>query len=53
VRVGIILGLPAALLADRIGRRRVVIVLAWAAPIIASLGAIAPNFPILVATQTL
>ena len=53
VRVGIVLGLPAALLADRIGRRRVVIFLAWAAPLIASLGALAPNFPILVATQTL
>ncbi len=53
VRVGIVLGLPAALLADRIGRRRVVICLAWAAPIIASLGAIAPNFQLLVATQTM
>ena len=52
VRVGILLGLPAAFLADRIGRRRVVVALAWAAPIIASLGALAPNFTILVATQT-
>lgn len=53
VRMGIVLGLPAAMLADRIGRRRVVIVLAWTAPILASLGALAPNFPFLVATQTL
>ncbi|NDD96891.1 MAG: MFS transporter, partial [Actinobacteria bacterium] len=53
VRIGILFGLPAALLADRIGRRRVVVSLAWAAPIIASLGALAPNFPLLVATQTL
>lgn len=52
VRVGILLGLPAAFLADRIGRRRVVVALAWAAPIIASLGALAPNFTVLVATQT-
>jgi MFS family permease len=53
VRVGILIGLPAAFLADRIGRRRVVVTLAWAAPIIASLGALAPNFPVLVATQTI
>ena len=53
VRLGIVLGFPAAILADRIGRRRVVVFLAWAAPILASLGAVAPNFPILVATQTL
>lgn len=53
VRLGIVLGFPAAILADRIGRRRVVIFLAWAAPILASLGAVAPNFPFLVATQTL
>jgi len=53
VRVGVLFGLPAALLADRIGRRRVVVVLAWAAPTVASLGALAPNFPVLVATQAL
>ncbi|MEY4361322.1 MAG: hypothetical protein RL391_628 [Actinomycetota bacterium] len=52
VRLGIILGLPAALVADRLGRRRVVIVLAWSAPIIAALGSIAPNFAALVATQS-
>lgn len=53
VRLGILVGLPAALLADRIGRRRVVVTLAWASPLIASLGALAPNFPVLVATQSL
>lgn len=53
VRLGILIGLPAALAADRLGRRRVVIVLAWSAPLLAALGALAPNFPILVATQTL
>ena len=51
VRLGIILGLPAALVADRIGRRRVAIALAWSAPIVAALGALAPNFSMLVATQ--
>lgn len=53
VRVGILLGLPAAFLADRIGRRQVVVALAWVAPIIASLGALAPNFTVLVATQSI
>ncbi len=52
VRLGILIGLPAALAADRLGRRRVVVVLAWAAPVVAALGAIAPNFATLVATQT-
>ncbi len=52
VRLGILIGLPAALAADRLGRRRVVVILAWAAPVIAALGAIAPNFATLVATQT-
>ena len=53
VRLGILFGLPAAFLADRIGRRRVMVVLAWTAPIIASFGALAPNFTILVGTQTI
>lgn len=52
VRLGIVLGLPAALAADRIGRRRVIVVLAHVAPLIAALGALAPNFATLVATQT-
>ncbi|MFM8947037.1 MAG: MFS transporter [Actinomycetota bacterium] len=51
VRLGIILGLPAALVADRIGRRRVVVFLAWTAPIVAALGSLAPNFAALVSTQ--
>ena len=53
VRGGIVIALPAALLADRIGRRRVINVVAWAAPIVTALGAVAPNFPSLVATQTI
>ncbi len=51
VRAGIIVAIPFAVLADRIGRQRVIRVVAWAAPIITALGALAPNFPILVATQ--
>jgi MFS family permease len=51
VRAGIVLALPLAVLADRVGRRRVIRVVAWAAPSIAALGALAPNFPALVATQ--
>lgn len=53
VRAGILIALPAAFLADRIGRRRVVVVLAWAAPIITALGALAPSFSLLVASQSL
>ncbi len=53
VRAGIILVLPFAVLADRIGRRRVVTAMAIAAPVITSLGAFAPSFPVLVATQSI
>lgn len=53
VRAGIIVALPAAVLADRIGRRRVIIAVAWLAPLLSLLGALAPNFAVLVATQTL
>ena len=52
VRAGIVLVLPLAVLADRIGRRRVIAFAAFAAPTITALGAIAPTFPLLVATQT-
>ena len=51
VRAGIVLALPFAVLADRVGRRRVIRIVAWAAPTVAALGALAPNFPALVATQ--
>jgi MFS family permease len=51
VRAGIVLALPAAILADRIGRRRVVSAVAWAAPLVTALGALAPNFALLVASQ--
>ena len=53
VRAGIIFALPAAILADRIGRRRVVVAVAWIAPILSLMGALAPSFPVLVASQTL
>ncbi|MFN3255637.1 MAG: MFS transporter [Ilumatobacter sp.] len=52
VRAGIVVALPAAVLADRIGRRRVVLVVAWLGPLLCLLGAVAPNFATLVATQT-
>ncbi|MFW2336152.1 MFS transporter [Ilumatobacter sp.] len=52
VRAGIIFALPFAVLADRIGRQRVMRIVAWAAPIITAMGALAPTFPMLVATQS-
>lgn len=52
VRFGIVLALPFAILADRVGRRRMIVLLAWLAPLLASLGAIAPGFWALTATQT-
>lgn len=52
VRAGIVFALPAAVLADRIGRRRVLVIVAWLAPLLSVLGAAAPNFTVLVATQT-
>lgn len=51
VRAGIILVLPLASFADRAGRRRVVTATAIAAPLVTAAGALAPSFPILVATQ--
>jgi MFS family permease len=52
VRAGIVFALPAAVVADRIGRRRVLVAVAWLAPLLTALGAIAPSFWTLVATQT-
>ena len=51
VRWGVLIVPPIALAADRIGRRRVLVAAAWAAPLIAALGALVPNFEWLVATQ--
>jgi MFS family permease len=53
VRTGILIALPAAVIADRIGRRRVIVAVAWLGPVLSLLGALAPTFVILVATQTL
>lgn len=51
VRIGIIITIPLAVLADRVGRQRIIRIVAWAAPSITALGALAPNFATLVATQ--
>ena len=53
VRAGIIIAIPAAVLADRLGRRRVIVAVAWLGPLLSVLGAFAPNFVVLVATQTI
>jgi MFS family permease len=53
VRIGVVFALPLAVLADRVGRRRMIVLAAWLAPLICALGALAPNFATLVATQTL
>lgn len=53
VRAGIVIALPAAVVADRIGRRRVILTVAWLGPLLSALGALAPSFPILVTTQTI
>jgi len=53
VRAGIVFALPLAVLADRWGRRRVIRIVAFAAPVVTALGAFAPNFPTLVATQAI
>lgn len=52
VRAGIVIALPAAVIADRVGRRRVIVAIAWAGPLLSVLGAAAPSFGVLVATQT-
>lgn len=51
VRAGIVFVLPVAALADRAGRRRMVTAMAVGAPLVTAAGALAPTFPILVATQ--
>lgn len=53
VRLGIVFALPLTWLADRRGRRRMMLVAAWSAPIVSAMGALAPSFPVLVATQTI
>ena len=53
IRWGVVIALPLTALADRIGRRRLIIFCAFGAPIITALGGLAPSFAILVATQTI
>ena len=48
VRAGILIALPAAIIADRIGRRRVIVAVAWLGPLLSLLGALAPSFVVLV-----
>ena len=51
VRLGIVIAIPFAVLADRKGRRKMIVITAWLAPLFTALGAIAPTFWVLVATQ--
>lgn len=53
VRLGIIIAIPLAVLGDRVGRRRIIVALAWITPLVAALGALAPNFWLLTANQTI
>ncbi len=52
VRLGVVIALPFAVMADRVGRRRTIVLLAWLTPLLCALGALAPNFGLLVASQT-
>ena len=51
VRIGVLISLPFAWVADRIGRRRTIVLLAWLTPIMCALGALAPSFWLLTASQ--
>ena len=53
VRLGVLIALPFAVLADRVGRRRIIVLTAWLAPLFCAVGAFAPNFWLLVASQTI
>jgi len=52
VRLGVVIALPFAVMADRVGRRRTIVLLAWLTPLFCALGALAPTFGVLVASQT-
>jgi MFS family permease len=52
VRLGVLIALPIAVLADRHGRRRTIVLTAWLAPLFCALGALSPNFWVLVGSQT-
>jgi MFS family permease len=53
VRFGLVFAFPLVLLADRQGRRRMLVISAVLAPLLCSLGAVAPSFAALTASQTL
>ena len=53
VRLGVVIAIPFAVLADRRGRRQMIVVTAWVAPLWCALGAISPNFWVLVGTQAI
>ncbi|MCU1502680.1 MAG: putative major facilitator superfamily transporter [Ilumatobacteraceae bacterium] len=53
VRLGVIIAVPFAVLADRLGRRRMIVLTAWLAPLFCALGAASPSFWVLVATQSI
>ena len=53
VRLGVVIAIPFATLADSRGRRQMIVVTAWVAPLWCAVGAIAPNFWVLVGTQTI
>ena len=52
VRLGVVFALPFAVVADRLGRRRTIVLTAWLAPLACAVGALAPSFWLLVASQT-
>jgi MFS family permease len=52
VRLGVVFALPFAIVADRLGRRRTIVLTAWLAPVLCSIGAIAPSFWVVVLSQT-
>jgi MFS family permease len=53
VRLGVVITIPFALLADRRGRRLAIVITAWLAPVVCALGALAPSFWGLVGTQAI
>jgi MFS family permease len=53
VRLGVVIAIPFALLADRRGRRLMIVITAWLAPLACAIGAVAPSFAVLVGTQAI
>ncbi len=51
VRLGVVFCLPVAAMADRHGRRRMVLAMAWLGPVVNALGALSTSFSMLVVTQ--